>query len=230
VKPFDLAFHHATEHGVLAAVQLPDSPEPVPEAVMAQLHPGEAEMARGLRAYRQVSFVGGRLALRLACQQLGFQPGPVLADDRGAPGLPEGITGSISHKRTLAVAMVGPAHGTTLGIDLEDYGPPRPGIAQRVLTPAELELVQELEGERQWVATLLRFSLKESVYKALDPWVRRYVGFQEAEVVPDTDGLAHVSLNLEGGEGPFVVNARYNWLHGRLLTSVRIGPAAESTV
>ena len=50
-------------------------------------------------------------------------------------------------------------------------------------------------------------------------------GFHEAEVEPDLDGAAVVKLVLTGGEGPFEVDARYEWLQGRLLTSVRIRPA-----
>ena len=34
----------------------------------------------------------------------------------------------------------------------------------------------------------LRFSAKEAVYKAIDPWLRRYVGFREVEVELDAQG------------------------------------------
>jgi len=112
-------------------------------------------------------------------------------------------------------------HGT-LGVDLEEYGPPRPGIAARVLTPDEREAVDALPPERQWIAVLLRFSIKEAIYKALNPYLRRYVGFHEAAVKPDVRGHADVTLRLAEGEGPFRVSARYEWLHGRILTSVRI--------
>jgi len=224
VKPFDLAYHHASAHGIIAAVHLPDAPDPVSDEVLDRLHPGEARLARDLKGFRQVSFVGGRLALRLAAQQLGLQPPAVLPDERGCPVLPRELLGSISHKRTLAVAMVARNHGSTLGIDLEDYGPPRLGIMSRVLTPAERARVESLAPDRQWPALLLRFSIKEAIYKALDPWVQRYVGFQEAEIDPDTDGGARVELRLEQGEGPFDVEAQYRWLHGRLLSSVRIRP------
>lgn len=230
MKPFELAWHYASAHGIAAAVHLPDAPDPVPEAVLTRLHPGEAEHATTLRGFRQVSFVGGRLALRLATQQLGLQPPAVLPDARGCPTLPDELLGSITHKRTLAVAMVARNHGWTLGIDLEDYGPPRLGIAPRVLTPRELAMVESLDEDRRWNAVLLRFSLKEAVYKALDPWVRRYVGFHEAEVDPDTDGCAQVRLLLARGEGPFRVEAQYRWLHGRLLSTVRITPAALGAV
>jgi enterobactin synthetase component D len=222
LNAFDSVFHHATPHGVLAAFRIPDSPEPVPEDVLSRLHPAEAAHARTLRAFRQVSFVGGRLALRQACSQLGAQVPALLPDDRGRPQLPAHLAGSISHKRDLAIGMVSLASLGTLGCDLEDYHPPRPGIASHVLTDREQSEIAQLPENRRWIALLVRFSIKESIYKALDPYVRRYVGFHEAEVDPDLQGGARVRLQLANGEGPFEADARYEWLHGRLLTSVRI--------
>ncbi len=224
---YTFAFHHATPHGVLSAVTLPDGPDPVPEAVLARLHPVEAEHARTLRMYRQVQFVGGRLALRAAFEQLGAPYAPVLTDDRGQPIFPDGIVGSISHKRDLAIAMVARDGNGTLGVDLEDYAPPRLGIIERVLVAEEIADVSALPEARRWIALVLRFSIKEAVYKALHPYVRRYVDFHEAVVWPDLHGWARVDLRLRDGEGPFHVEARYEWLHGRIITSVRIIQAAE---
>lgn len=222
MNSYDIAFHHATPHGVLTAVRIPDSAEPVPEEHLARLHEAEADHARTLRGYRQVQFVGGRLALRSACEQLGARSGPILSDERGAPSLPGGIVGSISHKRDLAVGMAALDHDGTVGVDIEDYAPARLGIASHVLTEAEITAIAPLPDDRRWMALLMRFSIKESIYKALDPYVHRYVGFHEAEVTPDLHGSAAVALRLTGGEGPFHVDARYHWLFGRLLTSVRI--------
>lgn len=228
MQPFTVAFHHATAHGVMTAVHIPDSPDPVPEAVLAQLLPEEAAFARTLGGYRQPAFVGGRLALRRAAEQLGWKVPPVLSDDRGRPVLPKELAGSVSHKRTLAVGMVSPAAGGTLGVDLEEYGPARLGIAEHVLTERERAAIAPLPDDRRWIALLLRFSVKEAIYKALDPHVRRYVGFHEAEVEPDLHGAAHVRLALAQGEGPFEVEAQYGWVAGRLLTSARIRAAAGS--
>lgn len=228
VADFEPLFRDGLPHGVVVGVSMPDGPGPVDEAVLASLHPAEAAHARTLGGYRQVSFVGGRLALREARWQVGAPLDAVLPDARGTPQLPAGWTGSVTHKRTLAVAMVARAHDGTLGVDVEDLAPARDGIADRVLRPAELDDVRGLPAALQWNATVLRFSLKESIYKALDPYVRRFVGFQEAEVWPDLDGTAQVTLHLAQGEGPFRVDARYQWLAGRVLTSVRIAPAPPS--
>jgi len=222
VKPFHIAYQHASRHGIVAAVHLPSKPDPVPGSVLERLHPREATHAGSLGALRQISFVGGRLAMRLALQQLGVVPPEIGHDAHGAPILPRGFVGSISHKRTMAVAMVSRDFGATIGVDLEEYGPPRLGIAEKVLTADELAELRDLDERRRWIGVLVRFSVKESIYKALNPWVHRYVGFHEARVFPDTDGLARIELALAHGEGPFEAEGAYTWLHGRLLTSVRI--------
>ncbi len=205
-------------------MHLPEQPDPVPPRVLEGLPPEEAAYAVTLRGYRQVQFVGGRIALRRACEQLGRQPPPLLSDGRGAPVVGSGLSGSVSHKRDLAVGMACMSTAGSLGVDIEDYGPARPGIESSVLTEPERAAIAELPERQRWMALLIRFSIKESIYKALDPFVRRYVGFLEAQVDPDLEGEARVALNLTNGEGPFDVDARYEWLYGRLLTSVRIRP------
>lgn len=222
MTPYQPLYHHATPHGVLTAVSLPNPPEPVPAGVLERLAPEEAEAAVALRGFRQVQYVGGRIALRHAASQLGMQLPATLSDKRGAPRLPPRLVGSVSHKHSIAVGMVARANGLTLGVDIEDYDPPRMSIAPRILRPEELAAVQALPEENQWLALLLRFSIKESIYKAIDPYVHRYVGFHEASVAPDLEGGAEVSLHLANGESGFEVDARYAWLEGRILTSVRI--------
>lgn len=222
MTPWTPAFQTATAHGVIGGYHLPDRPDPVPESILAELPEAERAHARELRGFRQVQFVGGRLALHEAMRAAGTPERAVLPDDRGAPRLPPGWVGSVSHKRTMAVGMVARAHDGTLGVDLEDRLPERVHLADRLLRPPELETLQALPHARQWPWLLLTFSVKEAVYKALDPHVRRYVAFQEAEVDLGLEGLATVRLHLERGEGPFHVDARYRWLPDRVLTSVRI--------
>jgi 4'-phosphopantetheinyl transferase EntD len=118
LTPFTVAFHHATPHGVLTAVHIVDSPEPVDEAVLDLLPKPEAEHARSLRGYRQGQFVGGRIALRFALDQLGVRAPPLLPDDRGAPKVLHPMVGSISHKGPMAIAMAARGAAGTLGCDL----------------------------------------------------------------------------------------------------------------
>lgn len=119
------------------------------------------------------TFAAGRRAL---CEALGEQI-EIGRDDRGAPIVPRGH-GSIAHKagreRTVAAAIWSPA---LIGIDLERARPPRQPIESRILTPREHGLIG---ADRRRVA--LVFAIKEAIYKAVDPVVRRYVGFTEVEL------------------------------------------------
>ncbi len=222
MNPFSTAFVQAVHLGHIVAVHLPDSRDPVPEDVLERLSPPEREHAQGLGGYRQVDWVGGRLALRQALDAMDQTSPALLVDDHGAPVLPPGVAGSVSHKRTMAVALAARHHHGSLGVDLEDLLPARPRIAERVLLPEEIEQLEGLPEDRLWTSIALRFSFKEAIYKALHPFVHRYVDFQEALVVPDLDLTARVELRLRNNEGPFDIEARYLWLDGRVLTMVRI--------
>jgi 4'-phosphopantetheinyl transferase EntD len=119
----------------------------------------------------------------------------------------------VSHKRTIAVALAARAGApaaraaastATVGIDVEEIRPLRTDIASRVLTPDELADLPA-DGAARDAAVLRRFSAKEAIYKALDPWVRRFVGFEEASLTWAADGTVAARLTLARGEGPFSV-------------------------
>lgn len=119
------------------------------------------------------TFAAGRRAL---CEALG-ETVEIGKSDRGAPLVPRGH-GSIAHKagpdRVVAAAI---AADHLVGIDIERALPPRQAIERRILTPGEQAA---LGDDRRRVS--LVFAIKEAIYKAVDPVVRRYVGFTEVEV------------------------------------------------
>lgn len=104
-----------------------------------------------------------------------------------------------------------------VGVDLERIDAARGRrISKRILTPKERENLGRLDDDRGggshhhgpagWNVVsadeegVLRFSLKESVYKAMHPLINEYVGFQEAEIEPQPDGTANVRLYLKSGK------------------------------
>jgi len=210
---------------LLYGVHLPSVELPIEDSWTASLHPKEKSYAEDLKAHKKISWVGGRVAIRTAMGPLDNSREAILSGPYGAPILPKGLTGSISHKKTLAVAMVARSQHGTIGIDLEELTPERPGIAERVLTDEELVAVKTLPPERQWTSILLRFAMKEAFYKALFPHVTRYVGFDEAVVDPGLNGDMVIRPNLKDGEGPFEIEARYYWLAEHVLCAVRLRPA-----
>jgi enterobactin synthetase component D len=115
----------------------------------------------------------GRAALREA---LAMPDADIASDDRGAPVMPAGWLGSLSHKVGRAAALVAPddGSGARIGVDLEHAVAPRQPIERRILSP------REPIADRREVT--LYFAVKEAIYKAIDPFLRRYVGFTEVEV------------------------------------------------
>jgi 4'-phosphopantetheinyl transferase EntD len=82
-----------------------------------------------------------------------------------------------------------------LDVDVIGGGRDRHGmesLAHQVLLPPELQALVDgdLDDDRYRRAVFERFSLKEALYKGLDPFVRRYVGFHEVSVTVDDDGAA----------------------------------------
>lgn len=202
-------------HGACVLVELGDH-----EAALARLPAAEQQRAGELGPLRRVTYVAGRTALHLALASaaMGEEGVPLLSDDRGAPILPPGWVGSISHKGShkgaLAAALVAPAGHGHIGVDLEVAAPPGQDIARRILTPREQAALPD-RGR----AVTLRFSIKEAIYKAIDPYVRRYVGFTEVELDLTGDAVA-VTTAL-----PFAIEATWREHAGHWLSTARACPS-----
>ncbi|HLL24135.1 MAG TPA: 4'-phosphopantetheinyl transferase superfamily protein [Kofleriaceae bacterium] len=179
-----------TPHGACVLVELAEREDV--ERALAQLPAEEQAHAATLAELRRREHAGGRFALHHA---IGDFATPILADDRGAPRLPAGWVGSVSHKATLAAALVAPAAGAHVGLDLERAAPPKVDIARRILTPRE-QAALPVDAVERGRAMTRAFAIKEAIYKAVDPFVRRYVGFLEVEVDVDAGCIVTSELGL----------------------------------
>jgi len=224
----NVLFRLELPHGRCVGVEISDADE-----LALSLRLPEQRFAAGLSQARRGTWIAGRVALRAALEDLGIETGPILATDRGAPLMPDGVLGSISHKKEIAVGLAARRAGAVeVGVDLEKDAPLRIDIARRVLTEHETREVDRLSPPERQSEVLLRLSCKEAIYKAVDPFVRRYVGFQEVTVGPRPDGRALAALDLIQGEGPF--NAEVHWRRVRtdfgpfFLTSAAVQPGPQS--
>ena len=206
---FAVRFRRELPAGVCVGISLPTAGA---FALPPGLHPDEAALVHASPAARRATFIGGRVAMRTAMAALGAGADeaarPILPTLRGAPALPPGFVASVSHKREIAVAIAAraePTPRTTIGIDVEIPRSLRTDIAPRVLTPAERAEIAGLDPLARAAEVLFRFAAKEAIYKALDPWVRRLVSFQEAEIGTAPDGGRTARLALAGDDGPFTV-------------------------
>lgn len=210
MTPFARVFGLDLPHGRCVGVALPEDQgggAAIPEEVLVALPGAERRHAEQVAPARRASWVGGRIALRAACADLGCEPGPILATERGAPRLPASLRGSITHKQSLAVGLAAPVAAAAgggaaawhLGVDLERIIAGHSGIARYVLRPEERARLPSGDGARRTEELLFSFSAKEAVYKALDPFLSRYVSFREVSVERRADGSAAVTLFLRAG-------------------------------
>jgi 4'-phosphopantetheinyl transferase EntD len=221
-ETLDVLFDLTLDHGRAIAVALPEGDSI--DRLASRLTPEEREACAAWGVPRRRTWTGGRATLRAALERAGLAAPAVLSDERGAPSLPAGVLGSISHKERVAVALVAPADalGSRIGVDVENDAPNRIDVSRKVLTERELAEVDALDPEARAVQVRVRFSAKEAIYKALDPFVRRYVGFREVEVGLRPDGGARVVMLLPPGEGAFDVDVRWMRRDGLVLTTARI--------
>lgn len=198
-----------TRFGWLVAVSV--GGEPGVDALV----PEERAIAEKMGPRRVGTFVGGRLSLRRALEKLGVAPGAILTSPRGAPLLPVGVTGSISHKDDIAVAVA--AHqraGEHVGIDLEVDEPLRVDISRRVLREEERPAVEALEGAARDRRVRVTFALKEAIYKAIDPIVARYVAFDEVALDLTDESAPRAILHLDPPAPDFDVSLAFEEMNG----------------
>ena len=218
----NVAFDLNVAHGRCVGVWLPEAPADIDRLARSVLEASEREYAESLAApLRRRTWVGGRVALRQALACARIDAPPVLTDSRGAPTLPDGVAGSISHKHDLAVALVARATAR-IGVDIEVDEARARDISSKVLTDDEAVEIESMVGSARAREVLLRFSAKEAIYKALDPFVRRYVGFREVAVTPHPDGGARVTARLRESEGPFAIDVRWLRWERFVLTTARV--------
>ena len=227
----EIVFRLNLVHGRCVGVRIPTE---VDEKVLAGLVPEERRFVSTLAPGRHPSWVAGRLALREAFRDLGIEPGPILATRRGAPALPSDLVGSISHKRTLAVGLAARREGgASIGVDLENSPPAyssaqeahaqaRPDVRTRVLTHDELARLESVPEENRRRTVILHFSLKEALYKAIDPLVGRHVAFHEASMTPLPDGSASIALALSEDSGSFSASGSWTEVEDHFLTTARV--------
>ena len=158
-------------------------------------------------AKRQAEYLAGRVCARAALQRLdGRDYLPATGDDR-APLWPAGISGSITHGKGWAAAVVA-AEGSCQGLGLDQEALLDDERAERlmaeILTPPELE---RLDRRQLGLTVTLTFSLKESLFKTLYPLTRQRFYFEHAEVLEwSAEGLARLRL---------LTDLSPLWCHGR---------------
>ncbi|KND24642.1 4'-phosphopantetheinyl transferase family protein [Streptomyces acidiscabies] len=170
----------------------------------AGLYPEERAVITKAVDKRRREFATVRACARQAMEKLGVPPRPILPGERGAPGWPEGVRGSMTHcAGYCAAALVRTADLASLGIDAEPHDRLPEGVQSAIALPSEEERLAALTASRPGVHwDRLLFSAKESVYKAWFPLTGKWLDFSEADItltpVEETFGTVSATLLVPG--------------------------------
>ncbi len=163
-------------------------------ADLAPLPEEEPLIARSVPKRRN-EFVTVRHCARVAMEQLGVPPSPILKGERGEPQWPRGVVGSLTHCEGYRAAVVGRSEAArSVGIDAEPHGVLPDRVLGAISLPVERREIAALPGGLHWDRIL--FCAKEATYKAWFPLTQRWLGFEDAHISFEVDS--------DGSTGSFV--------------------------
>ena len=148
---------------------------------------------------RRTEFLAGRRAARRAIESIApeWSEHEIGRGERGEPLWPPGVVGAITHTHGFAAAACARRRSIrSIGLDSEMRIVPTAvrEVAASICRSPELAHL-ELDPNRAERLTLV-FSIKESLFKCLFPFVRRYFDFQDAEVCELDRGSGRFSVRL----------------------------------
>ncbi|GAA4882807.1 4'-phosphopantetheinyl transferase family protein [Actinomycetospora straminea] len=196
-----------------------------PSAVLAPEE--EAAVARAV-ATRRAEFTTARTCARDALSRLGAPAAAIPVGEKRAPIWPEGVVGAITHCagfRGAAVAWRDEVR--SVGLDAEPHVALPDGVLEAVSDERERAVLAALARDVPDVRwDKLLFSAKESVYKAWFPLTGRWLGFEEAELVPSADGTFRAGLRVPGPvvDGREVTGFAGRWVvrDGLVITAIAL--------
>lgn len=204
----------------------------VEDALTAELFERCAIAAPQAARKRQAEFLAARLCARQALYiQTGQAITPSQHEQSRAPRWPQHSCGSMSHSHTLCAAIVGDnKQWQSLGLDIEKPISTERAqrLAQSILTPEEYITFAQLDSRLSARYLTLVFSLKESLFKALNPLTHTYFGFYDAQVLdlePTDRGHARLRLckdlsaDWQSGDE---LQGQFSSLHGSAITVVSV--------
>lgn len=147
---------------------------------LSPLHP-EERPTRTWVEKRAREYRAGRHVAREVLAHLGHPNCPLPRDPDGLPKYPEGVRASLAHtgrERTFAIAAAS-RELVSLGIDVEERQPLSDAVREQIMSEEEFARFPE---RLRSIATLVTFSAKEALYKAIFPHSRRFLGFAEVVV------------------------------------------------
>ena len=202
--------------GSRTAVAVTDPSRPQPP-----LLPGEGDHLTRALPSRQTEFAAGRAAARAAMRALGHPARAILAAEDRSPIWPVGLSGTISHSRSLCAAAVTDAP-QYLGLDLEPDTDLDRKLLHTICSEAE---ATRIAGPDHLRLAKLVFSAKEAGYKAQYPASGALFGFDHLDIRLDLPAHGFTATFLKDA-GSFrtgdKMQGRFARVAGHIVTAVTI--------
>ncbi|NRN27836.1 4'-phosphopantetheinyl transferase family protein [Photorhabdus heterorhabditis] len=154
--------------------------------------PFPAQLAKAVNK-RRAEYLAARYCARQLLAQLGQPEFNLISGNDRAPIWPQGICGSVSHSAHSVIVLAAPqTNNRLIGVDIETIVNHQNmnEMIKMVLNDKEILFLNHCHLSPEQVFTLA-FSVKESLFKALYPHVKRFFGFEAAEII---------ALSLENNE------------------------------
>ncbi|RRS06764.1 4'-phosphopantetheinyl transferase superfamily protein [Pseudoalteromonas sp. J010] len=148
---------------------------------------------------RLAEFLAGRFCAAAALRALEIKSTYVASNAQRAPVWPVGSLGSISHTNSQAVCIAGLGENLDyIGADIENWMSEKTAsnLTSMIITPQEARRLHRNDESLVRLLTVV-FSAKESLYKAVYPYVGRIFGFEAAEVVEISTQHQFVDLRIK---------------------------------
>lgn len=188
-----------------------------PGDYLSALSAPEQALSRKMGSRRVRGFSAGRVAARSALAQLGIEGESVLMAQNRSPIWPQGVCGSISHCQDKCLAVVARSSEIAgLGVDVEQLKALSQGVQKMILTDREIEQIKHQDNVALDPALLpcIIFSVKESVFKCLNPITQRWIDFHQAEISVHLDTG---KIDIELDESVHTEQTLHRKLIGRII-------------
>ena len=146
-----------------------------------RLLPEQKEKCGTLTGARRLEFGTTRFLANVVQGRFGSQTDALTNVVKRYPVWPQALVGSISHARKLSlVACAARSQYANLGVDIESFGRIKPGLYKKLFNENELQIIdQSVDAD---VTATTMFSIKESIYKAVNPVTELWLGFKDVEL------------------------------------------------
>ncbi len=176
---------------------------------------------------RQAEFIAGRTLANVALGKLGFPQTHIPIGKHRSPVWPIGAIGSISHNASFAVACAKfKGNKSAIGIDIETLFTEPQAIEVQALICHKEDFKWFNNSSLSYMELMtLIFSVKESLFKAVYPYVQMYLEFQDAKLV---------DLNIETSKGCLELMVKnsnntamyyefeYSWVDNNIITFISV--------